>query len=43
MLIRAFFKTFYDVLEPKIREIAAAHQTDDKIQTELNSVLLIIT
>ncbi|KKA20307.1 Nuclear import and export protein Msn5 [Rasamsonia emersonii CBS 393.64] len=38
-----YFFTFYDVLEPKIREIAAAHQTDDKLQTELNSVLLIIT
>jgi exportin-5 len=37
------FKTFYDVLEPKIREIAAAHQLDDKLQTELISVLLIIT
>uniref|UniRef100_A0A093XXU9 Exportin-5 C-terminal domain-containing protein n=1 Tax=Talaromyces marneffei PM1 TaxID=1077442 RepID=A0A093XXU9_TALMA len=38
-----YFFTFYDVLEPKIREIAAAHQLDDKLQTELISVLLIIT
>ncbi|KAH8693974.1 putative nuclear import and export protein Msn5 [Talaromyces proteolyticus] len=38
-----YFFSFYDVLEPKIREIAASHQMDDKLQTELNSVLLIIT
>ncbi|KAL2219423.1 armadillo-type protein [Thermoascus aurantiacus ATCC 26904] len=37
-----YFATFYDLLEPKIREIAAARQMDDKLQTELTSVLLII-
>jgi exportin-5 len=37
------FQTFYDVLEPKIKEITASHSTDDKLQTELTSVLLIIT
>jgi exportin-5 len=36
------FQTFYDILEPKIREIASLHQMDDKLQTELSSVLLII-
>lgn len=35
-------KTFYDLLEPKIKEIAAANRMDDKLQTELTSVLLII-
>lgn len=36
-------QTFYDALESKIREIIALHQLDDKLQTELTSVLLIIT
>lgn len=36
-------QTFYDVLESKIREIITTHQLDDKLQTELTSVLLIIT
>ncbi|KAL1989471.1 hypothetical protein VTN49DRAFT_7282 [Thermomyces lanuginosus] len=38
-----YFFTFYDALESKIREIIALHQLDDKLQTELTSVLLIIT
>ncbi|KAJ9237889.1 hypothetical protein DTO169E5_5060 [Paecilomyces variotii] len=37
-----YFSTFYDLLEPKIKEIAAANRMDDKLQTELTSVLLII-
>lgn len=36
-------QTFYDVLEPKIREITMANQMDDKLQMELTSVLVIIT
>lgn len=38
-----YFSTFYDVLEPKIREITMANQMDDKLQMELTSVLVIIT
>lgn len=37
-----YFSTFYDVLEPKIREITMANQVDDKLQMELTSILLII-
>lgn len=35
-------KSFYDVLEPKIREMTQANQVDDKLQMELTSILLII-
>ncbi|KAE8154009.1 armadillo-type protein [Aspergillus avenaceus] len=37
-----YFSTFYDVLEPKIREISLANRVDDKLQMELISILLII-
>lgn len=36
-------QTFYDVLEPKIKEITMSNQMDDKLQMELTSVLVIIT
>lgn len=38
-----FEKVFYDMLEPKIREITMGNQIDDKLQMELTSVLVIIT
>lgn len=34
---------FYDMLEPKIKEITMVNQIDDKLQMELTSVLVIIT
>lgn len=37
-----YFSAFYDLLEPKIREITQANKVDDKLQMELTSVLLII-
>ncbi|KAF9892935.1 hypothetical protein FE257_000527 [Aspergillus nanangensis] len=37
-----YFSTFYDLLEPKIREISEANRVDDKLQMELTSILLII-
>jgi exportin-5 len=37
-----YFSTFYDLLEPKIREITMANRVDDKLQMELTSILLII-
>ncbi|KAJ5289076.1 hypothetical protein N7478_002106 [Penicillium angulare] len=37
-----YFSTFYDLLEPKIREITQANKVDDKLQMELISILLII-
>ncbi|KKK25029.1 hypothetical protein P175DRAFT_0560730 [Aspergillus ochraceoroseus IBT 24754] len=37
-----YFSTFYDILEPKIREITLANWVDDKLHMELTSVLLII-
>ncbi|KAJ5623266.1 hypothetical protein N7490_011871 [Penicillium lividum] len=37
-----YFSTFYDLLEPKIREITQANRVDDKLQMELTSILLII-
>jgi exportin-5 len=37
-----YFSTFYDLLEPKIREITLANRVDDKLQMELTSILLII-
>ncbi|KAJ5475488.1 hypothetical protein N7539_007775 [Penicillium diatomitis] len=37
-----YFSTFYDLLEPKIREITQANHVDDKLQMELTSILLII-
>ncbi|KAE8348511.1 armadillo-type protein [Aspergillus coremiiformis] len=37
-----YFSTFYDVLEPKVREISLANRVDDKLQMELTSILLII-
>lgn len=33
---------FYDVLEPKIKEITMANQMDDKLQMELTSILVIL-
>lgn len=36
------YKTFYDLLEPKIREITLANTVDDKLHMELTSILLII-
>lgn len=33
---------FYDVLEPKIKEITMANQIDDKLQMELTSILVIL-
>lgn len=35
-------ETFYDVLEPKVKEISLANRVDDKLQMELTSILLII-
>jgi hypothetical protein len=35
-------QTFYDLLEPKIKEITMANSVDDKLQMELTSILLII-
>lgn len=35
-------QTFYDLLEPKIKEITLANRVDDKLQMELTSILLII-
>ncbi|CDM31976.1 hypothetical protein DTO013E5_9644 [Penicillium roqueforti] len=37
-----YFYTFYDLLEPKIKEITLANRVDDKLQMELTSILLII-
>ncbi|KAB8229169.1 hypothetical protein ETB97_002516 [Aspergillus alliaceus] len=37
-----YFSTFYDVLEPKVKEISLANRVDDKLQMELTSILLII-
>ncbi|KAJ6009248.1 hypothetical protein N7499_005330 [Penicillium canescens] len=37
-----YFASFYDLLEPKIREITLANRVDDKLQMELTSILLII-
>lgn len=37
-----YFSTFYDLLEPKIKEITLANRVDDKLQMELTSILLII-
>ncbi|OOQ81799.1 putative nuclear import and export protein Msn5 [Penicillium brasilianum] len=37
-----YFSTFYDLLEPKIREITMVNRVDDKLQMELTSILLII-
>ncbi|RMJ25119.1 hypothetical protein PHISP_04018 [Aspergillus sp. HF37] len=37
-----YFSGFYDILEPKIREMTQANQVDDKLRMELTSVLLII-
>ncbi|KAL5365727.1 armadillo-type protein [Aspergillus floccosus] len=37
-----YFSTFYDLLEPKIREISQANRVDDKLHMELTSILLII-
>ncbi|KAK1139975.1 karyopherin [Aspergillus melleus] len=37
-----YFATFYDLLEPKIKEISQANRVDDKLQMELTSILLII-
>ncbi|KAB8220541.1 armadillo-type protein [Aspergillus novoparasiticus] len=37
-----YFATFYDVLEPKVKEISLANRVDDKLQMELTSILLII-
>ncbi|GKZ28903.1 hypothetical protein AbraIFM66950_001527 [Aspergillus brasiliensis] len=37
-----YFATFYDILEPKIKEISMANRVDDKLQMELTSILLII-
>ncbi|CAG8356147.1 unnamed protein product, partial [Penicillium nalgiovense] len=37
-----YFYTFYDLLEPKIKEITLANRIDDKLQMELTSILLII-
>ncbi|KAJ5614425.1 hypothetical protein N7528_008079 [Penicillium herquei] len=37
-----YFSTFYDLLEPKIREITLANRVDDKLRMELTSILLII-
>lgn len=37
-----YFSTFYDLLEPKIREITMANRVDDKLQMELTSILVII-
>lgn len=37
-----YFSTFYDLLEPKIREITEANQVDDKLKMELTSILVII-
>ncbi|THC96525.1 hypothetical protein EYZ11_004024 [Aspergillus tanneri] len=37
-----YFSTFYDLLEPKIKEISLANRVDDKLQMELTSILLII-
>ena len=35
-------KSFYDVLEPKIKEITLANRVDDRLHMELTSILLII-
>ncbi|PLB38415.1 karyopherin MSN5 [Aspergillus candidus] len=37
-----YFATFYDVLEPKIKEITLANRVDDRLHMELTSILLII-
>ncbi|KAJ5306200.1 hypothetical protein PENANT_c024G03864 [Penicillium antarcticum] len=37
-----YFASFYDLLEPKIKEITLANRVDDKLQMELTSILLII-
>ncbi|KAF4200969.1 hypothetical protein CNMCM8927_002264 [Aspergillus lentulus] len=37
-----YFSTFYDLLEPKIREITMANRVDDKLHMEHTSILLII-
>ncbi|EEQ88473.2 nuclear import and export protein Msn5 [Blastomyces dermatitidis ER-3] len=37
-----YFSTFYDALEPKIREIISTSTTGDRPQMELSSILLII-
>lgn len=37
-----YFSTFYDLLEPKIKEITIANRVDDKLQMELTSILVII-
>lgn len=37
-----YFSTFYDLLEPKIKEITESNRVDDKLQMELTSILLII-
>lgn len=37
-----YFSTFYDLLEPKIKEITMANRVDDKLQMELTSILVII-
>jgi exportin-5 len=36
------WKTFYDLLEPKIKEITMANRVDDKLHMEHTSILLII-
>ncbi|KAJ5820132.1 hypothetical protein N7474_005723 [Penicillium riverlandense] len=36
------FSAFYEVLEPKIKEITLTNRVDDKLQMELTSILLII-
>ncbi|KAJ5455108.1 hypothetical protein N7475_010229 [Penicillium sp. IBT 31633x] len=37
-----YFYTFYDLLEPKIKEVTMTNRVDDKLQMELTSILLII-
>lgn len=37
-----YFATFYELLEPKIKEITMANQVDDKLRMELTSILVII-
>ncbi|KEY78786.1 nuclear import and export protein Msn5 [Aspergillus fumigatus] len=37
-----YFSTFYDLLEPKIKEITMANRVDDKLHMEHTSILLII-
>lgn len=43
LVLMTVLQSFYDVIEPKIKEITMTNHVDDKLQMELTSILLIIT